>query len=414
MQPSVEEATGASRKARGGWWPLEAALVALSPAAVFFVLRVRAMTRPSVPDPGMHTIYIIDPRDVYMRYSTVFPGERFREGARVGFLVPARLAYLVFGAVPGFFVVRYLLALVAIVPAYLLLRRLYGVAAGAVAVLVLLSSVVLITAWGTDYPDSAAVSYMAGALACLAMPSRRHRRIWVVLGGALLTLAVWSHAASVPLVAATLVVYGLVLLFRRRRDLLRDGGLLLAAAVVTTGLLAVLSALEVGRANFISPTLASFSYLSSHQVTDHFHSKSWAWAHYRSYLLVLPAVVIAWGVTFARRLPDIPTPQLLVGAACGAQVAVAAYLQFFGDFESLEYRYFSSILWGSVCLTFAVTLCELARPLFAGLATRFLPAAVVLAVPLLYEAGRHSPAFSWWPVGVLLLATVVAAAAAER
>ena len=60
--------------------------------------------------------------------------------------------------------------LFALVPAYVLLRRLYGISAGVLAVAVLISCPVVITAWGTDYPDSAVVSYVAGAVACLALP----------------------------------------------------------------------------------------------------------------------------------------------------------------------------------------------------------------------------------------------------
>ena len=45
----------------------------------------------------------------------------------------ARLGYLAFGALPGFFVRRYFLALITVVPAYLLIRRLYGIPAAAMA-----------------------------------------------------------------------------------------------------------------------------------------------------------------------------------------------------------------------------------------------------------------------------------------
>jgi hypothetical protein len=82
--------------------------------------------------------------------------------------------------------------------------------------------------------------------------------------------------------------------------------------------------------------------------------------------------------------------------------------------QVLEQHYFSSTLWAGVCLAFAVTLAELARPLWARPLARWLPAAVLVAVPLGYEAGPHVPAFGWLPFGAIVAVAVIIAAAAAR
>jgi Dolichyl-phosphate-mannose-protein mannosyltransferase len=393
----------------------EAAGVGLSPAIVALVLRLRLMAPIDLPDPAMHTIYIVDPRDVYTRYAAVYAATaRLREGARVGFLVPARLSYLAFGSVPGFLVLRYVFALIAVVPVYLLLRRLFGPPAGVAGILIVLSSPVLVTAWGTDYPDSAVVSYAIGALACLAMPGRpRCRRGWLAAAGALLILAVWSHGVAIPLAAATLAGYLGVRLVRDRAGLLADLAVLAGAAAAVTGLLIVAAATLLGHGDFITATWQAYRYMSEPVMVHAAHSSSWRWAPYVAYLLVPPAVLAALAVTVARR-DGVPTPVLLVGVMAAVQLVVFAWLQFFGSVETLEQHYFSSTLWAGVLLAFAIMLGELCLPLAGRPVARWLPAAVALAIPLAYEAWPHVPAFGWAPAGFALALVIVGAALATR
>lgn len=395
---------------------LESFLVLASPVALFFVLRLRAMAPLVMPDAAMHSIYIIDPRDFFARFASELAATSgTREGARPALLVPARISYLAFGSVDGFFVFRYLLALVAVVPSYVLLRRLYGRAAGALAIVIVMSSPVLVTSWGTDYPDAAVVSYMTAALAFLAMPCNEKRRsAWLALAAGSLASAVWSNVSAAPLVAATLIVYLVVSVRRSRGRLLEDALVLVGGAAVVTAGLTLASGLLLGPYDFIVPTIKAYSYLSKQTTVIHYHSANRAWILLRPYLLVPVSALAAWGVTFGRRLGDIPTPQLVVGTACAAQIAVYAYLQFFADAETLEQHYYSSGLWPGICLVTAITLAALGKPLLDHRRGRYLPAALALAVPLVYETDPNLPAFGWLPIGLLIVAAVVVAASVGR
>jgi hypothetical protein len=376
----------------------------VSPVVAYFVLRLRAMAPVELPDPSMHTIYILDPSQMFTRYAAAFAATaRMREGAQAGFLVLARLCYLAFGVLPGFFVTRYVLALLAVVPAYLLLRRLYGAPAGFMAIAVLLSCPVVITAWGTDYPDSAVVSYVAGGVACLALSLQgRHRRAFLISGGFLLTLAVWSHGMGIMLAATAGLCYLAVCVYLTPRRALLDGPLLGLVALATTFGLMVASRYVLGQFNFITPTIAAARFLDRPDQVRQWHSSNWRWAPHVAYLLVPPSVVVGFFITFARRLKKIEGAALYVGICAFAQLALFSYLQFGYHVQALEMHFFSSTLWGVVCLALALLLAEMAKNLFPHRLWRLAPFGGVLAVALLYETDPHVPAFGWLPTGALL------------
>jgi hypothetical protein len=373
------------------------------------------MAPPDLNDPAMHTAFILNPHDIFLRYTEAFtPTARLREGARVGFLVPGRISYLLFGAFAGFVALRYMLALIAVVPTYILLRRLYGRVAGMIGVIVILSSPVIITAWGTDFPDSAAVSYLTGGLVCLAMPARRHPTPWLLAGAGLMTMAVWTFASSAPLVAATVGAYWLIRIARDRTNFARDAAYMAAAAVAVTGVLVIASGLVLGRFDYITPTIRSLIYLAHHSQVVVWHSSSWRWAPYVAYLIVPPTVVMLWLVAFSRRALTIPASQLVIGLACAAQLSISALLQFFGNVQMLEVHYFSSLLWGAVCVALALAIVELGRPLLDGAILRWLFLLALVAVPLAYELDPHVPAFGWLPYAVPIAGVIVLLAVTAR
>jgi hypothetical protein len=70
-------------------------------------------------------------------------------------------------------------------------------------------------------------------------------------------------------------------------------------------------------------------------------------------------------------------------------------------------HFFSSTLWGVVCLALSLLLAEMAARLSKSPIWSLLPLAVVLGVALGYEADPHVPAFGWWPTGTVLGAVTV-------
>jgi hypothetical protein len=402
---------------------IEALLLLVSPALAYAILRLAVMSQVGLPDPSIHTAYVVDPRQMFARYAQALSATaRMREGARVGFVVPARISYLLLGAVPGFVVFRYVLALVAVVPSYLLLKRLYGRPAGATAVILILSCPVMVRAWGTDYPNSAGVSYVLAGIACLglALIAGRGRVWWVALAGALAALAVWAFFTTAVVIGLAGVTYLIIQAVRARKGLLADlAALVLSAGAVTLGLV-VLSGLLIGQFNYISPTWRAYKFLSEPSQETLWHSRNWHWLTYDTYLLVLPAVIGVGAVAFVaahrrggRGAGRGAVPLFLI-VSTTASVLLAGWLQFDHGTQMLEVHFWSSLLWPCALLTLAVAIAELSPAIEGDPLSRWLPPAAVLAVPLIYEAHGSVPAMRWMPDGIAIALVVLVAAGVAR
>jgi hypothetical protein len=409
-------------RARWRWWfLLEGALLLLAPLLAEQLLHLRLMAPPALPDPAMHSVYIWDPSDLVRRYAPSLlgrslrdyigpPAAYFRWGTRPGFLVPARLSFLAFGSVPGFLVFRYALALIAIVPAYLLGKRTYGVGIGALAVCLVLASPVVVTAWGTDFPDSAALSYLLGGLACLMMPTTAASRPRWLLGAAVLMSAgVWALATTGLLVVLAVVVVAVqAAVVRGWAAMLTDLMWLAIGAVATTLALGVGSWLVLGRLDYVVPTFQAVRFLATPAQTRRWHSANWRWVLNDPYLLVLPAICLAWAVVAARR--RLSAPAVAIGAIATLQLLAAAVGQFAGSLQLLEQHYLSSPLWAASLLTLTVVIAELSRSLSESSMLRWLPAVVVIAIALVSEPAPQVPAFGF-AAGIVLVGLVVAVTA---
>ncbi len=394
--------------------PLEAAAVVLSPLVAFFGLHVARMVRPDMIDPYFYTAYAQNGRDLIERY-----GDGLYYWVRLGFVLPARAAYLAFGPVAGFYALRYLFALIAVVPVYLLLRRLQGPAAGALGVAVALTSPVILHSWGTDYPDSAAVAYLFAGTACLVMPTSARcpglaRLAWVTAAGVAFALTVHSQFISAPLVGAIVIAYLAVNLRRRPLEMLAHLGVLALCAAAVTGALAGLAQLVFGSHNIIEPTITASEHFRSPEQLALWHSTTWRWVLNDTYLLAVPAALAGWCAARIGRGRGVSSAELTVVVALALEALVYTALQFYGSTATLEYYLYSSMLWPGVCLVTALLLAELFRPLLVRPLTAAVPVALVALLPLLVSQFHQQLQFHLVPAGPLLVAGVAAAALAGR
>jgi hypothetical protein len=348
------------------------------------------MPRTLMVDPFFYGAYAFDGPDLLRRFGT---GNYF--WPRVGFILPDRLFVTLFGPLGGFFSFRYVLALLATVPVYMLFRQVWGRWAGALAVLVILTAPVILSAWGTDYPDSSAVSYLTAGAACAFMKAKspRAQLLWTLAAGVFIALAVNSQAVAGFTSAGILA--GRVLSARAdgRARIVRD--LLVAALgfVSTTGILVIFTAITMGHWDIFRPTAHAILQYRRPSEIALFHSSTWRWLIDDIYVLAPPALVGAWLVAAWPVLgrTDISRAELGFATATAVAYALHVFGQFVAANWTLEYYLYTSMLWAVVCPLLAFTAVRVSRTGREDRSARLslvLSMAALIGIPLIVRVFR--------------------------
>jgi hypothetical protein len=381
---------------------LTVALLLASPLLLVWPLRAQAFASARMIDPYLHTAVIQHGRDLLERF-----GADNRQFARAGFTVPGRLANMSFGDVGGYYTLRYVLVLVAIVPAFLLFHRLRGPAAGAVAVATIIANPVIVRAWSTDYADASAVSYLIAGISCLVMPSTRPRTrfVWVFSAAVFLCLALNSNFVCLPLVGCALLVYAFGRR-RRLRTLVAEGAAALGAFVLTSAALAGSARLLFGSADIWRPTWHAYKVLRSPEQIAVNHTSDWRWVLDTPHVAVPALVLLVWVVLSRRTRTTFDRAEVLLWWMLLLQYAAYLTMQFALKTQVFEFHFYMSMLWAATALVAASIVCEIGRYLLDRPRTSWIPAAALLVVPVAGVSLRNR--FSIGLVTAIAILTVVA------
>ncbi|MBV8528807.1 MAG: hypothetical protein JOZ75_10860 [Candidatus Dormibacteraeota bacterium] len=362
-------------------------------------------------DPAISTGYVVGPQDLVRRFGVV---DYF--WTRLGFSLPAHGFFSAFGPLPGYFAFRYLLALVAIVPLYLLVRRLAGAGSGWIAVGALLTSSVVITGWSTDYPTSAALSYLIAGACCLFMPAgpRRAQVCWAVVTGLFFGLALGCGLVTALPVAGA--VGGRLVASRGARlQSVAAAAYAALGIVVALGVLAVTSKLYLGHLDYLAPQLQALKRFQDPVQIGYFHSSTWRWLEDDVYVLAPLAVLGGWVVsTWPAIRRQLPPAELGIAVATAITYGLYVIDQFVLKSWTLEYWMYADLLWAFSVPPFVLTMLRIAG--VTGTASRVPLAAVALAViatPLVLRVFRDQLHLSFGVAVLLMLAPAAVALAAR-
>ena len=205
---------------------------------------------------------------------------------------------------------------------------------------------------GWDYVDGFGIAYLLVALALLARADGSSRRSWLLFGAGAALAGVLSCSLFYGVLGLPFA-WELLAAWRERhgsaRELLSEIGRIAAGGALTLAALAVASALAGGRLFFL---VGSFRFVGhSVETADPFRHPLAEWLP-TAYWLATPALAAAGAVVVLLRRGQPPA----VRRAQGQHLALCAFfvaLQLRGNFHSLEYFYYASLLLPTSFLAFA-------------------------------------------------------------
>jgi hypothetical protein len=178
-----------------------------APAVAFWLMHFTPMAQNAYVDPYVYTGYIHNFVDLFERYGVTYYGVRF------GIIVPAQLTAALFGPIAGFFVLRYVLVLVAGIPFYLLVKQRHGLHPALATFFLCLTSPFLARTVLWDYPDASGVMFLLAAI-CLFSIEHERRRLLDVAAGICAGMALHSNVFAAAPLSIYFASYTMVWLWR--------------------------------------------------------------------------------------------------------------------------------------------------------------------------------------------------------
>jgi hypothetical protein len=313
----------------------ELVLLAAVPPLTFWLMHFRLIAQNTFLDPYIYTGYIHNFADLMARYGVTYYSVRF------GMLLPSQAAAAIFGPIAGYVVLRYLLALLAGLPFYLLVRQRYGRTLAVAMFLLLMTSPWLARTLLWDYPDAAGVPFLFAGMCLFSLEHRRRLRL-DACAGICLGMAVNSNVFALAPGGIYLGAYALLWVWSGRGAgvLVRRLLTIAAAVVLVSGAGVVYYWARVQRADIFTVSFQTATELLGGQIAN-WRTPGTAWLAQLRWALN-PVVLLAIGlVACGRRLRGNFHEQVVWASAAG----IAAFYfgtQFLLNETFLELFYYFS------------------------------------------------------------------------